>query len=1403
MGTLGGGRVTARKAPWFFKKIYSEAKALWDELEAKPQISRPWWQLFRQIQSPRHVVSELLQNADDAGAENVWVQLDGDQFVFEHDGRDFTEAEFRSLCNFGLSNKGNLFTIGFRGVGFKSTFSLGDEVVVLTPTLAVRFCEKRFTQPEWVESAGESARTRIVVRLTKGQAKTELEKNLKEWGDNPVSLIFFRHIRRLSVNGRGSQLERLGAGPIPNSERLRLEAGTACELLLISSASLPFPVEAQEEIRQERFEATLQVPPCTVQLVLGLPDPQQVFVVLPSGVKLDVPFSCNAPFVQDPARSKIKSPSLSATNRWLLERVGHLAGEAMLNWLGNRSLSSKERARAYDLLPQKPEVRDSLESDVTQAICQGIQSAIASAPSLLTSDGELVEPGRCLVPPTVAYEVWSPPQILTVFQERNSLPHVLAAEVTGKQRRALRSWGMISSVEDEELLHQLEKAQQIPRPADDHRLQRLWYWVQLQVQKSFDWDRKLQTLQVVPVADSPLLHRAQNVVRMPERAAHIGEGAWLFLRSLLQVVDPAWIEHLDTRSRSEPKREDFRGPLRVLTELNLSEASSTEKIARLACARLFARGDVSIEEHVRTAHLLAALDGPAPENLRILARDGVSRPWEEAIASDAPWVEQLLPEEWQAKRVLHDEYFQRTDACTMEQWRTWLESQKAKVVLCPPLAEMEQFIWSARDLGAELQKRTGSADFWGPYKTENFNWLDYDFPSELIERWSSVPAAELPGVWACVVKTVLAAPRWYWQKRLRARVFQLGRQYQQEISTEPIPAAWVFRLRSLPCLPDTQGQIRQPRELYLRNRQTEPLMEVEPFVDRDLDNEATRPLLELLGVRTRPAGVEKILDRLRALVQAPDRKKVVSEVEKQCRILDQALRDTDAQTVEAAGQAFDETPMILTENYEWARRSEVYLRASEIYPDAPVIHPVIADLKLWRTVGVAEEPSPQAVLQWLSRLTSGQRLESRELDAVRRALSRFPREVWQGAQHWLSADNTWVPVDRLQYRVTMQTLVRYQELFASVKERTANLTMLQASVYLAEPFAVLRDLNAVLEERPSEISRHLEILRGKLKTEQPAWLRDLGRLLQRVQLQDEALQQRCRQLAARMADTVIYRLSPQEPLSVVPCIDREPAGPAVKRDVLWYDHTLFVRDGKAAKYAKAMVTELAKPFDDTAIKEAIVTCFDRSSEFIADYFEANFQLEAQVEVRPLPAIHTKGEGNARGDGETEATVMDRDPDSDDGEDANWSEGERVVRPTGWRRRSPVMSEVEGLFRAFAKMLGYRWDENKRMFLHDDGSFIIGAEKPFHWCRYNARGEPEYRYWVSAKRWGEEDLVIPAELWELLKGDRNGCGLVVRIPSNQAGEVPATALVREVEQGRIWMYPENFRLRFVARDEHRV
>src|SRR3954471_14340652 len=172
----------AVQPPSYFNNIQRRASERWDQLENDPELAGPWHQLFRQVQSPRHIVSELLQNADDAGATEASVRIEDGVFLFDHNGEDFSEEHFASICRFGYSNKRALHTIGFRGIGFKSTFSLGDRVELYTPTLAVAFNRVRFTEPLWVDGrSAPDGTTRVEVAIANALLRRELEKNLEEW----------------------------------------------------------------------------------------------------------------------------------------------------------------------------------------------------------------------------------------------------------------------------------------------------------------------------------------------------------------------------------------------------------------------------------------------------------------------------------------------------------------------------------------------------------------------------------------------------------------------------------------------------------------------------------------------------------------------------------------------------------------------------------------------------------------------------------------------------------------------------------------------------------------------------------------------------------------------------------------------------------------------------------------------------------------------------------------------------------------------------------------------------------------------------------------------------------------------------------------------------------------------
>jgi hypothetical protein len=399
--------------PAYFEAVRRRAAKRWKQLEEDPVLAGPWYQLFKQVQSPRHVVSELLQNADDAGATKAIVTIEDGDFVFTHDGEDFTEEHFTSLCRFGYSNKRALHTIGFRGVGFKSTFSIGDKVHLKTSSLSVAFNRNHFTEPIWQRRNGRpNSNTEIRVAIRDNRCLRELKKNLEDWTKSPASLLFFRSIRCLIIRGQEIQWEARAPGPVDSSYWMALKNDPDHLYLLVQSKSEAFPEDALEEIRQERMilmDEEMSFPPCKIEIVLGLEG--RLFVILPTGIKTDLPFACNAPFIQDPARLKIKDPETSPTNLWLLERVGKLAIEAMLKWVESKDLDIKERCKAYAFFPYLDQEDQSVEGCCGRIVEEACDATLSNHAYLITEDGLLVKDKECLAIPDLMFDVWSSDQL--------------------------------------------------------------------------------------------------------------------------------------------------------------------------------------------------------------------------------------------------------------------------------------------------------------------------------------------------------------------------------------------------------------------------------------------------------------------------------------------------------------------------------------------------------------------------------------------------------------------------------------------------------------------------------------------------------------------------------------------------------------------------------------------------------------------------------------------------------------------------------------------------------------------------------------------------------------------------------------------------------------------------------
>jgi len=1414
------------RKPEYFESIREGAVERWVQLEQDPELAGPWHQLFKQVQSPRHVVSELLQNADDAGATETAVDLQDGKFVFTHNGEDFTAEHFASLCRFGYSNKRALHTIGFRGIGFKSTFSLGDQVRLSTPTLSVAFDRKRFTEPVWCDIAKHPSRTSVEVAIKDKHRRRDLEKNLKEWLRSPASLLFFHHIRSLRIGDEEVRWESQGAGPIPDSEWMSLSSSPEKKHLLIRSSAEDFPAEALEEIKQERMVSVDEdstFPPCRVEIVLGLEG--RLFVILPTGVTTDLPFACNAPFVQDPARVKIKDPETSPTNRWLLHRAGELAAKALLAWVSDEALDADQRAQAYRLLSDVEREDNSLEGSCAATIEQAIDDTLGESRFLMTEGGELVARGACQSVPQLLLDIWSHDQVALFFVDQKRA--ILSRHVSSGDRRKLANWGCVNTVTNSDVIKVLEM-KHLSRPRSWRQLMMLWAYISDKVGVSDYWPHSSHTnVKVVPVQGKKVLYAAGEVVRLGEKKLLKSDKDWNFLAQHLLVLNQNWPRFLaEQRRRAEEHEDDSLGQTvkaayDVLQKLGLTQSSDVSEVIQQVAIDFFAQEDCDIEDCICLAQLAASLGATVSESFEFVTRDGCRTAAKECVVVDVHNdLDAFVGEDWYEDHVLHEDY-RMPLSCTEDEWRRWISSGRSGLFTFVPLVQVRNRIWGRHEHRETLKARGFDREPEFPYVTRDFIVEDWDFGDAYWQYWQKL-ASDDQAFWGRLLTRILEQPSSFWSKAGNAKIVQVATTGNtRAITSEPLLPSWVTKLRDLPCLQDTRGNFRQPAELLRRTPDTESLLDVEPFVRAGFDTEGTRPLLIMLGVRDTPTGPDRLLDRLRALTTVDN--PPVYEVEKWYHRLDQLVNKCSTDEFEEIEDAFADEKIILTEGNGWGTAAEVFLAADEEdVPGAALVHPSVRHLTLWHKVGVADRPTADLAIDWLASLESGQSLSVDEVRRVRSLLPRYPERIWSECGHWLNLEGEWTPTEELIYSLAMQSLVAWKHLFKPIKQKTADLQKLSADICDQHPFSALRPLAQSIEDR------FKNELYGLPDPQKMPWLNTLGAGLRRIALDDQDETRRIRELANRLAGTGWQVASG---LQTVPYIDGTPSGTPRRIDVLWKDSLLYVEDRSAAKIARAVAQELGRVFNKQDIADAIKLCYDRSPEFVLEYLEENFTLVPEEQVGPIgdtrkqtdegeeqdepikddeptSADQTDDDATRPTGGDDNDTEFDDESDDDEfyeddefDEDQDEDERDEEDEPQPTRRK-PVKSPTPSLMERYAKANGYTKDGTGRFYHDADGSWIekVSGGHSFPWERRSASGELLQCYWDKEHCIQRDTLLLDADVWNLCDQYPDKYTLLLVDGDGTPLDITGRRLRTMCDDGELTLYPAKYRLVYEASGE---
>ena len=1380
------------RQPEYFKSIQVRASKRWDQLERDRELAGPWHQLFRQVQSPRHVVSELLQNANDAGATEAAVEISNGEFIFSHNGEDFNEEQFASLCRFGFSNKRTLHTIGFRGVGFKSTFSLGDEVRLVTPTLSVAFRKERFTEPVWTESPRTvDGRTEIRVVIQNERVQQELEKNLEEWSESPASLLFFNNICCLRVDEREILWESQGTGPIEESEWMSVSTTPGKRYLIIRSYEEEFPEDSLKEIKDERMapdgdDATF--PSCRVEIVLGMEG--RLFVVLPTGVKTQLPFACNAPFIQDPARMKIKDPVLSPTNSWLLKRAGELAADAMLAWVEQMPLPIEERCQAYGLLPDVDRGDNSIEGSCGSIVEESFEARTEGTEFLLTDAKKLEPSGRCLAVPSELLDIWSPSQVSDAFS-KDSLS-ILSRHVSERDWKKLINWEHIKSLDKNQVLETL-KNNHLPRPRQWRQLLHLWDYVSSEVTALLPYHRNVR---IVPVQDKEVLYAANEVVRPGERRT-LKLADWEFLAPFLLVLNPNWTTFLTQQRRIAETGDDkilsnqSAAAQGVLRAIRLDEATDVNQIFNRVAESFFSQeSSHKIRDCARLAHIAAKLDAAVPANFKVVTqatrlREAGSGPILADIDGD---LDMFVDEDWYKNNVLHDAYLKPSETCTEAEWRQWVRSPSSRLRTFVPLVQTRVRMTGRERLRGTLRQRGFEGEPYFHYKYDNFWIEDWDFDSTHWNRWNSL-ARNDDRFWSALLTRILEQPRLYWSGAISARAVQEATTGNtRAVTQEPLVSKWILQFRDLPCLPNTVGQPCKPAELLRRTPETEPLVGVEPFIKSELDIEATRPLLILLGVRDKPTGPERLLERLQALARSST--PLVPEVQKWCHSLDQLFDRCSTEEIQEIKTAFVSNRLILTDQDEWASTDEVFLNSDEDdMPRAVLIHPSLRTLAIWRKIGVPERPTADMEIEWLKSLPSNEKLADAQVRRIRRLMPAYPGRIWNESGHWLNLEGNWVLVESLDYSLTMQSLVPWGHLFPSIKAATADFRLLPSETCQSYPFSSLSRLGDVVEER----------FQGQSGLPEPLvkqWIVSLGKGLSRIVLDDTEHMGQVRELACQLEQT---RWQVAGDIKSVPYIVGKPAGTSRTIEVSWQGHVLYVQNNSLAKMAKAVPQEIGRAFDRQDIADAIKICYERHEDFIDEYLDNSFALA------PVEEVESGASTGEKKQPDPEKDVVDPPPDwppTGNGRPkeapplTNECNGDNELSSRPPRQpRQPQPSVIE----RFAEAQGFSMNGSGK-FYRTDGSWLERTPgNAFPWELKSASGELVQYYWPKEHCIQHAPLQLEAEIWDLCQQFPGLYSLVLTNMNGAPVEIPGNKLVKMRDQHELVLYPATYRLVYNGAD----
>lgn len=357
-----------------------QAKALIDALHYRLSQGRKVGEILAQaleanirtvFSSSRKYVYELLQNADDAKAEEVEIKIIGDSLLFSHSGQSFHPCDVEKICNYALSSgdkSNDINKTGYKGVGFKANFCISNKITIISNHSCFRFDEGFFTDakrlpwpimPIWTERQEverkltghlDSEKTHFYLENIK---RDKVEEEINEIFKCPEVLLLLRNIKKVRLTHSGIEIVREKKQEnivlkvfyhgkcvyekmyllydrdvlIPEDER--------AHLLGLKSSECPEKLKSAEKVKitfAVELDSEHKPMPATNA---------KLFSYLPTDIMSSLPFWVNAEFLLKQDRGSLLD---NHWNNFLIKKIGELQFEvleqiAMVDSIRNRVLA--------------------------------------------------------------------------------------------------------------------------------------------------------------------------------------------------------------------------------------------------------------------------------------------------------------------------------------------------------------------------------------------------------------------------------------------------------------------------------------------------------------------------------------------------------------------------------------------------------------------------------------------------------------------------------------------------------------------------------------------------------------------------------------------------------------------------------------------------------------------------------------------------------------------------------------------------------------------------------------------------------------------------------------------------------------------------------------------------------